>query len=201
MARRHKHSYYHHGRHYEYIYICPDKQITTVFYRGHPLVLILTNNIQHFPSDTTRLYIHNNVITGLLVSVSQNHLSGPAVLRTLLVYSCYKLQLLSKYMCIYSWCFHACMGSKFVLIQVDVPRLTCKYKFDRGHPVVLILTNNIQYFPSHTTRLYIHKNVITGLLVSVSQGWVTEEKLGRDKKQSLARFIVRLCYYIPEVCQ
>ena len=62
------------------------------------------------------------------------------------------------------------MGSKFVLIPVDVPRLTCKYKFDRGHPVVLILTNNIQYFPSDTTRLYIHKNVITGLLVSVSQG-------------------------------
>ena len=47
------------------------------FYRGHPVVLILTNNIQYFSSDTTRLYIHKNVITGLLVSVSQNHLSGP----------------------------------------------------------------------------------------------------------------------------
>ena len=46
-----------------------------------------------FPSDTTRLYIHKNVITGLLVSVSQHHLSGPPVLRTLLVYSCYMLKL------------------------------------------------------------------------------------------------------------
>ena len=35
------------------------------------------NNIQYFSSDTTRLYIHKNVITGLLVSVSQNHSSGP----------------------------------------------------------------------------------------------------------------------------
>ena len=35
-----------------------------------------TNNIQYFSSDTTRLYIYKNVITGLLVSVSQNHLSG-----------------------------------------------------------------------------------------------------------------------------
>ena len=34
--------------------------------------------------------------------------------------------------------------------------------FDRGHPVVLILTNNIQYFSSETTRSYIHRNVITG---------------------------------------
>ena len=40
-------------------------------------MFILTNNIQYFPSDSTRLYIHKNVITGLLVSVSQNHLSGP----------------------------------------------------------------------------------------------------------------------------
>ena len=47
------------------------------FDRGHPVVVILTNNIQYFSSDTTRLYIHKNVITGLLVSVSQNHLSGP----------------------------------------------------------------------------------------------------------------------------
>ena len=30
-----------------------------------------------FLSDTTCLYIHKNVITGLLVSVSQNHLLGP----------------------------------------------------------------------------------------------------------------------------
>ena len=64
-------------------------------------MLILTNTIQYFPSDTTRLYIHKNVITGLLVSVSQNHLSGPPVLRTLRVYSCYTLKLLLKYMCIY----------------------------------------------------------------------------------------------------
>ena len=40
-------------------------------------MFILTNNIQYSPSDTTPLYIHKNVITGLLVSVSQNHLSGP----------------------------------------------------------------------------------------------------------------------------
>ena len=60
----------------------------TKFDRGHPAVFIITNNIQYFPSDTTRLCIHKNVITGLLVSVSQNHLSGPPVLRTLLVYSC-----------------------------------------------------------------------------------------------------------------
>ena len=40
-------------------------------------MVILTNNIQYFQSHTTRLYIHKNVITGLLVSVSQNHLSGP----------------------------------------------------------------------------------------------------------------------------
>ena len=74
-------------------------------------MLVLTNNIQYFSSDTTRLYIHKNVITGLLVSVSQNHLSGPPVLRTLLVYSCYKIKLLLKYMCIYILCFHACVGS------------------------------------------------------------------------------------------
>ena len=61
---------------------------------------------------TQLVYIYiKNVITGLLVSVSQNHLSGPPVLRTLLVYSCYKLKLLLKYMCIYIWCFHGCMGS------------------------------------------------------------------------------------------
>jgi hypothetical protein len=30
---------------------------------------------------------------------------------------------------------------------------------------VLILTNNIQYFSSDTTRLYIHKNVITFLCI------------------------------------
>ena len=47
------------------------------FDRGHPAVLILTNNIEYFSSDTTRVYIHSNVITGLLVSVSQNHLSRP----------------------------------------------------------------------------------------------------------------------------
>ena len=39
----------------------------------------MINNIQYFPSDTTRLYINNNVITGLLVSVSQNHLSDPSI--------------------------------------------------------------------------------------------------------------------------
>ena len=55
--------------------------------------------------------LYKNVITGLLVSVSQNHLSGPPVLRTLLVYSCYKSKLMLKYVCIYVWCFHACMGS------------------------------------------------------------------------------------------
>ena len=53
------------------------KDISVSFDRGHPIVLILTNNIQYFPSDTTLSNIHKNVITGLLVSVSQNHLSGP----------------------------------------------------------------------------------------------------------------------------
>ena len=66
-------------------------------------MLILTNNIRYFSSDTTLLYIHKNVSTGLLVSVSQNHLSGPPVLRTLLVYSCYKLKLLLKYMCAFTF--------------------------------------------------------------------------------------------------
>ena len=47
------------------------------FDRGHPVVLILTNNIQYFSSDTTCLYIRKNVVTGLLVSVTQNRLSGP----------------------------------------------------------------------------------------------------------------------------
>jgi hypothetical protein len=55
------------------------RHVLFFFYRGHPVVLILTNNIQYFSSDTTRLYIHKNVTTGLLVSVSQNHLSGPQV--------------------------------------------------------------------------------------------------------------------------
>jgi hypothetical protein len=32
-------------------------------------------------------------------------------------------------------------------------------EFDRGHPVVLILTSNTQYFSPDTTTLYIHKNV------------------------------------------
>ena len=55
----------------------PDNRLHFFFDRGHPIVLILTNNIQYLPSDTTRLYIHQNVITGLLVLVSQDHLSGP----------------------------------------------------------------------------------------------------------------------------
>ena len=54
------------------------KSVKSIFCgRGHPVVLILTNNIQYFSSNTTRLYIHKNVITGPLVSVSQHHLSGP----------------------------------------------------------------------------------------------------------------------------
>ena len=61
-------------------YISSEERLKRDFFdRGHPFVLILTNNIQYFPSDTTRLYIHKNVITGTLVSVSQNHLSDPPV--------------------------------------------------------------------------------------------------------------------------
>ena len=36
----------------------------------------ITNSILYFSSDTTRLNLHKNVTTGLLVSVSENHLSG-----------------------------------------------------------------------------------------------------------------------------
>ena len=54
-----------------------NQDVISKFDRGHPVVLILTNNIQYFSSDTNRLYIRKNVITGLLVSVSQNHLSDP----------------------------------------------------------------------------------------------------------------------------
>ena len=72
-----------------------------LFFLKQPITLL--SKIIYFTFCQTQLVynLHKNVITGLLVSVSQNHLSGPPVLGTLIVYSCCKLQLLLKYMCIY----------------------------------------------------------------------------------------------------
>ena len=64
-------------------------------------MFILTNSILYFSTDTTRLYLHKNVTTWLLVFGFTKPSFRPPVIRTLLVYSCYKLKLLLKYMCIH----------------------------------------------------------------------------------------------------